>query len=179
MELQEKHRLRVEDIEEIRCQVSYMYPRTLIHSRPDNGLQGKTSLEYCVACAFLDDGPKLTSLSDEMVRRPEARALVERIKVEVPPELEESVPAVRKAPFDQPVTITVAMRDGSTVTATVKDHRGMPSNPATADDLRRKMIDCAEGRLGGEEVDALIAYAGDGAATVSGLLERLRGADRS
>lgn len=179
MEIQDKHRLRVEEIEEIRCEVSYMYPRTLIHSRPENGLQGKTSLEYCVACAFLDDGPKLTSFIDEMVRRPEARALVERIRVEVPPELEESVPAVRKAPFDQPVTMTVRMRDGSTVAVTVKDHRGMPSNPATADDLRRKLIDCADGRLNSEDVDRLIAYAADDASTVSGLVERLRGAGPS
>jgi 2-methylcitrate dehydratase PrpD len=175
MEIQEKHRLAVDEIEEIRCAVSYMYPRTLIHARPVTGLQGKTSLEYCVAAAFLDNGPKLSSFTDEAVRRPEAASLIERIRVEVPPELSEAVPEVRRAPFDQPVTLTVRTRSGGIHVARVRDHRGMPGNPATDYDLRRKFIGCTEGRLAPTAVDEILAYAHDKNATVRGLLSRIHG----
>src|SRR3546814_8764498 len=99
MELRRKHGLEPTDVAGIECSVSYMYPRTLIHSRPTSGLQGKTSLEYCVAAAFVDDGPRFSSFTDAAVRRPEIAALIDRIAVRIPPELSEGVPEVRRRPF--------------------------------------------------------------------------------
>ena len=81
VELQTKHRLKVSDIKSIVAEVSYMFPRTLIHSRPINGLQAKTSLEYCIASAFLDERPVLSSFTDEAVWRPEILALIDLITV--------------------------------------------------------------------------------------------------
>jgi 2-methylcitrate dehydratase PrpD len=173
MEIMEKHGITAEDVERIECLVSYMYPRTLIHSRPRTGLQAKTSLEGCVAIAFVDKGPKLSSFTDAAVRRPAIQKLMEKIVVTVPPELSENIPEVRKAPFDQPVALRVTTRDGKTVAATVRDHRGMPDNPATQEDLRRKFIDCADGFFDAGKVDEVIAYVGKENASVRGLTNLL------
>ena len=57
----------------------------LIHARPRTGLEGKFSLEYGIAAALLDDRAGLRRLQRRGVARPEARALMERIEVELEP----------------------------------------------------------------------------------------------
>jgi len=156
IELQRKHGVQAGDLKKIRCEVSYMYPRTLIHSRPHNGLQGKTSLEYCVAASFLDGRPTIASFTDAAVRRPEIAALIDMIEVRVPEHLSESRPEVRKAPFEQPVTVAIETRDGRTFSETVAIHKGSPLNPASADDLRQKFFDCAGAHLGGDRSQAML-----------------------
>ena len=142
VELQKKHQLKLDDIKKITCDVSYMYPRTLIHSRPTNGLQGKTSLEYCIAAALLDQRPSLGSFSDEAVNRPEIAKLIDLIQVRVPPHLGENVEAVRKAPFEQPVTLTIETKNAEVLVETTTFHKGSPENPAQQSDLDQKFNDC-------------------------------------
>ncbi len=156
VELQGKHALKASEVRRITCDVSYMYPRTLIHSRPSNGFQGKTSLEYCVATALLDGRPTLASFTDEAVRRPEIAQLIGITEVRVPPELSEDVPEVRKAPFEQPVTVTIEMRDGRVYSETVHHQKGSPWNPASDSDLRQKFVDCALPHLPRERIDAIL-----------------------
>jgi 2-methylcitrate dehydratase PrpD len=157
-ELQRKHGAKAGDLKKIRCEVSYMYPRTLIHSRPRNGLQGKTSLEYCVAATFLDGRPTLASFTDTAVARPQIAALIDMIEVHVPEHLSEARPEVRKAPFEQPVTVEIETRDGRILRETVAIHKGSPRNPASAADLRQKFVDCAQAHLGAERVAQLLDY---------------------
>ena len=170
MELKRKYGITASDIARIRCDVSYMYPRTLIHSRPQNALQGKTSLEYCVATSFLDPRPTLASFTDAAVRRPAIADLIDRIEVRVPPHLSEEVPAVRKAPFEQPVTVEVETRDGCVFSETVAIHKGSPQNPASAQDLRQKFIDCAGAHLQPQRVREILDYAQRGDASVRALM---------
>lgn len=174
MEMRDEEGLVPEDVEAIECFVSYMYPRTLIHPRPTTGLQGKTSLEYCVASALLDDGPGLTSFTDEAVRRPAIGQIIDRITVTVPPELSADVPDVRNRPFDQPVRLVVRTVSGRMLERTVVDHRGMPGNPATNADRRRKLLSCIEGRYDSALADKLLAYVAAPDASTRGLLAMVR-----
>lgn len=175
MELRREHGIRAEDVTDILCEVSFMYPRTLIHPRPKTGLQGKTSLEYCVAAALLDDGPRMSSFTDEAVARPEIARLIDVTRVVVPPHLSEDVPDVRKRPFDQPVTVRVTKRSGDTVSAVVADHRGMPANPATDEDMRHKFIACSEEMFDEARADAVTAYLTAPDASVRGLRALVKG----
>ena len=173
MALQARHGLRAEEVRRIVCEVSYMYPRTLIHARPANGLQGKTSLEYCIAAALVDGRPGLASFSDAAVQRPLLRRLVECTEVRVPPELSEDVPQVRKAPFEQPVTVMIELQDGRRVQETVRHHKGTPGNPASDADLRGKFADCAGPHLGAERVQAILAAIDGGGTGVRALMDLL------
>lgn len=160
VELQRKHQVKPVDVRRIMCDVSYMYPRTLIHSRPSNGLQGKTSLEYCVATTLLDGRPTLASFTDKAVRRAEIARLIGITEVRVPPELSEDVPEVRKAPFEQPVTVTIETSDGRAYSETVRHQKGSPWNPASDSELRQKFVDCALPHLPRERVDAILECIG-------------------
>ncbi len=57
----------------------------LIHARPRTGLEGKFSLAYGIAAALLDDAPGFDAFSDAGVARPEARALMDRLEIELTP----------------------------------------------------------------------------------------------
>jgi len=164
---------RVEDVERVTCDVSYMYPRTVVHSRPVNGLQGKTSLEYCVATTLIDGRPTLAAFTDEAVHRPHVRALLDRIEMRVPPELSEDVPAVRKAPFEQPVTVTVHMRDGRRLSEVVRVHKGSPTNPASEQDLREKFADCAAPHIGSARAQSILSTLGSDSLPVRDLMASL------
>lgn len=172
--LRERHGLRAADVRRITCDVSYMFPRTLIHARPANGFQGKTSLEYCVASTLLHGRPTLATFEDDAVRRPDVTDLIGRIAVRVPPELSEDVPAVRKAPFDQPVTLRAETSDGRTLVETIRHHRGSPQNPAAEEDLRHKFVDCAGRHLGPPRVENILDTVHRDDATVASLMQALR-----
>lgn len=171
--LRERHGLRAPDVAAAVCDVSYMYPRTVIHSRPVDGLQAKTSLEYCVAATLLDGRPTLATFTDAAVARPELRELLDRVTMRVPPELSEAVPEVRRAPFAQPVTLTVTTRDGRELRETVHHHRGEPDNPASDADLREKFVGCAGRHLGGTAIAAVLDETLRPQATVRSLTARL------
>ena len=59
--------------------VDFDPPRSLIHPRPVSSLEGKFSMQYCLAAALLDRRVGLPSFTDEQVLRPEAQALIPRI----------------------------------------------------------------------------------------------------
>jgi 2-methylcitrate dehydratase PrpD len=170
VELQRKHGVKAADLRRIRCDASYMYPRTLIHSRPENGLQGKTSLEYCIATSFLDGRPTLASFTDEAVHRKAISDLIDMIEVRVPPHLSEDVPAVRKAPFEQPVTVEIETADGRVLSETVAIHKGSPLNPASDADLTQKFLDCASPHLHGGRAQQVLDYIKREDATVRELM---------
>ncbi len=173
VELQRKHQLKLSDIEKITCEVSYMYPRTLIHSRPTNGLQGKTSLEYCIATALLDTRPVLSSFIDEAVKRSEIARLIDLIEVSVPAHLSEDVEAVRKAPFEQPVTLTLQNKSGQLFTETTAFHKGSPENPASQADLDQKFQDCLSPWIGQTRITEILALCKDNRTPIQGLMRAL------
>ena len=173
VELQRKHQLKLSDIEKITCEVSYMYPRTLIHSRPTNGLQGKTSLEYCIATALLDTRPVLASFTDEAVKRPEIKRLIDLIEVRVPAHLSEEIEAVRKAPFEQPVTLTIKNKSGQLFTETTAFHKGSPENPASPEDLDQKFQDCLSPWIDQTRITHILELCKDSRTPIQGLMRAL------
>ena len=174
MALQRKHNLNTADIRKIICDVSYMYPRTLIHARPQTGLQGKTSIQYCVAAALVDRRPTLASFTDEAVRRKEIVGLIDKTEVRVPPELGEDVAAVRRAPFEQPLKVTIETADGRVFSETVQFPKGSPQNPVSEKEHDGKLEDCVTPHLGSERCAAVLGYLRNDAASTRGLLEHLR-----
>ena len=68
-----------ESVDKIEVMVDFDPPRSLIHSRPMSSLEGKFSMQYCLAAALLDLRVGLQSFSDEQVLRSQAQSLIPRI----------------------------------------------------------------------------------------------------
>jgi 2-methylcitrate dehydratase PrpD len=77
--LVQQETLRAADVVAVECRVGRPTTEVLIHTRPRTGLEGKFSMQYCLAAALLDKRIGLLSFSDEKVRRPAAQQLCERI----------------------------------------------------------------------------------------------------
>jgi len=136
--------------EQVRGEVTAVHVATpagtvhpLIHDRPATGLEGKFSLPYAVAAALLDDYPGFGSFTDEAVRRPEARELIERVHVE-------RLPGETSTLLDGHVTLRVGLAGGGEVRTELALPPGAPQRPPSEGDLRGKAVAC------GADVPALL-----------------------
>ena len=51
----------------------------LIHHRPQNRLEAKFSMEFCMAILLLERRLGLPSSTDEVVMRPDVKAMIEKV----------------------------------------------------------------------------------------------------
>jgi 2-methylcitrate dehydratase PrpD len=79
--LRKEHRIDYRDVESVDVLVDFDPPRSLVHSDPHTALEGKFSIEYCLAAALVDDKVGLAQFDDRQVMRPEIRALMPKIKM--------------------------------------------------------------------------------------------------
>lgn len=143
IELAEAHDLKAEDIEEISCGVHYLIPETVFHVNPQTGLQGRTSIPYCVARAILDRRMGLAQFTDEKVQDPAVRALMARVKTVVPVELGRAALRGRVNAIAAPAVMEIRLRNGRTVSTRVEQFRGAGERPLTASELAGKFRECA------------------------------------
>ena len=140
------------DVERIDVLVDFDPPRSLIHSRPTGGLEGKFSMQYCLAAEIIDGKIGLATFTDEQVMRAEAQNLIPRIEMRRHPGFEGQTSWT-----EANHRVEVHLRNGRVITeqadrATTGALRGV-----TRDDVRVKFRDCAAVAL--DEGDAAEALA--------------------
>jgi len=77
--LREEHGFGAGDIERVDVYAPAMHLKNLMYQRPEDGLQGKFSVEYPLACAIIQGQCTLADFTDDAVARSEHRSLFERI----------------------------------------------------------------------------------------------------
>jgi 2-methylcitrate dehydratase PrpD len=153
IELANAHDLKPADIEEIHCGVHYLIPETVFHINPQTGLQGRTSIPYCVARAIIDRHMGLAQFTDEKVQDPAVRALMPRVKTVVPPELSREALRGRVNAIAAPALMEIRLRDGRTVSTRVEQFRGAGERPFTDAELVGKFRECAGSVLDSARVE--------------------------
>ena len=143
IELAERHSLAPDDIVEIACGVHYLIPETVFHVNPQTGLQGRTSIPYCVARAILDRRMGLAQFTDAKVQDPAVRALMAKVKTVVPPELSREALRGRVNAIAAPATLEIRLRDGRTVATRVEHFRGAGERPLSSEEVVGKFRECA------------------------------------
>ena len=160
------------DVDYIDVLVDFDPPRSLIHSRPTGGLEGKFSMQYCLAAEIIDGQIGLDSFSDEQVMRSEAQTLIPRIEMRRHPGYEGQLSWT-----EAHNRVDVHLKDGRVLTeradrATTGALRGV-----TRDDVRTKFRDCAAVALTAQDTEAALSML-DGledVGPVGGLAELLGG----
>ncbi|MBI3969095.1 MAG: MmgE/PrpD family protein, partial [Chloroflexi bacterium] len=130
--------IKAEDVEFVDCQVSFDPPRSLIHSNPQTGLEGKFSMEYCVAAALLDKRITLGTFEDDQVQRPEIRRLMQLVKMRRVPG-DEGQPTWSK-PEEH---VVVHLKGGRQLRYSVHTPKGEGNNPLSDEEVRNKYRDTA------------------------------------
>ncbi|MBI4188266.1 MAG: MmgE/PrpD family protein [Chloroflexi bacterium] len=135
------------DIIDIECRTSSGLPGILIHHRPVTALEGKFSLEYCVAIALIDGEATIKQFRDEKVKNKTAQELMTRIHYVHPPEMGSDLLNLRGE-------IVISLRNGKTYSRRVDIAKGDPGNPLSNDDIAKKYRDCAGLSLSTEAVNS-------------------------
>ena len=147
--IKEEHQVNADDIVEVELGVNPAAKQTLIHHCPRTGLEGKFSLEYVVARAFLSGEVRLKHLTDKAVAEPQVKGLMGKMKwVDRYP-----MPTTRTVEEFMPRSITVKLKDGKEFSREVRIAKGMPQNPLTTEELKFKYRDCASTVLSREAVE--------------------------
>jgi 2-methylcitrate dehydratase PrpD len=136
--------VRASDVETVTVQTYTTATTVAGNPDPRTEFEAKFSLSYCVAAALELGGVRLAAFSEESLRNPAIRSLVQRTTVEADPELDEGFPSRRRA------RVTLRLVDGATVSVTRNTRKGDPDDPLSDADLRDKFDDLVVPVLGGE-----------------------------
>jgi 2-methylcitrate dehydratase PrpD len=141
-----EHGIKAADVSELRCCTSPAIPIQLYYHQPRTGLEGKFSIEYCMAVAILDGGVKLAQFEDRRVVRQDVQGLLRKVRYVHPEGVDWA-----KEPLPQEVTIKLA--DGREFSRAVRYAKGEPKNPLTEKELLDKFRDCARQALSPQDTD--------------------------
>ncbi|MFH1757759.1 MAG: MmgE/PrpD family protein [Pseudomonadota bacterium] len=129
-----------EDVKSISCAGSYTTPTMLIHSRPQTSLEGKFSMEFCMALALLERKVKLSQFQDKKVQDPKIQEIIKRVTFSIRPDLNNIENSGNPS-----TTVKVLLKDGREFTKTVDEAKGTPGNPLSSDEVRDKYRQCVKG----------------------------------
>ncbi|UCC79709.1 MAG: MmgE/PrpD family protein [Candidatus Zixiibacteriota bacterium] len=108
--------------------------------RPESRETADHSLPYCIAAAIVDRQITTDTFSDEKLKDPRIREIIDKIKGEASVEFEKMFPA------KQPSKVVVKTKDGKEFAEYLEYPKGDPREPMTMDDLKAK-FNALSGRL--------------------------------
>ena len=138
LDIKREQKMKTSEFDEIELGVSPFDKQILIHHLPMTGLEGKFSLEYCVARALLSGEVRLMHFSDSAVNQSQIKSLLGKMNwVEKFP-----MPVMGTSKGFGTKSITLKLKNGMTYSKEITFAKGMPQNPLTSDEFNHKFADC-------------------------------------
>jgi 2-methylcitrate dehydratase PrpD len=132
-----EHDIKPDQVERVDVGTNRNMPNALIHHHPTDSLQAKFSMEFCMASLLLYRKAGLNEFTDEVVRRPEVQAMIERVRFGVHPEAE-------KAGYNKMTSIVeVRLRDGRALASRADIAKGNPGEPMSFAEVTEKFHECS------------------------------------
>jgi 2-methylcitrate dehydratase PrpD len=133
-QLREKYAIDWRQIEEIEFRTPFAQERNSTLPVPQDGVQGRFSLGYCLSRALIHGGIEFSFFTDEAVKDLNTIGLMRKIKL---------IAIQRdKGPFGYQEVI-LKMKDGNTFSYKVDHPKGEPQNPQSPEELIGKFRKCA------------------------------------
>jgi len=145
--------IKAADVEKVDVGGNSSMTTSLLQHRPMTGLEGKFSMEFCMAILLLDGKAGLPQFTDAVVQRPDVQAMIRRVNFYVDPEAE-------AAGFDKMTSILkITLKDGRVINGRAEFAKGSPSNPMSFAEVADKFRGCAEfAKWPKEKTEAAIAF---------------------
>ncbi len=140
--------VRAGAVERVTVRISDYFATVLRNHAPETGLAAKFSIEFAMASAIVARRVGLRELTDAFVRRPDVRALMQRVVTDTTDAHDPMLPGA--APADR---VSIVLASGETLTSEdVARATGHPSRPLSEQQVFEKFADCLE--AGGSEIAA-------------------------
>jgi 2-methylcitrate dehydratase PrpD len=128
-------------------------------------------MEFCMAILLLEGRAGLNEFTDEVVNRPDVKAMIEKVDFVVDERAE-------AAGYHKMTTyIDIQLKDGRTLSGMADFGKGSPANPMSFDEVAAKFHECVEfARWDREKAERVVAMVKDFEAlpSVEPLLAALR-----
>lgn len=138
MELQQENGFRAEEVESIQVDCQPIAKDLLKYPIAQTPLQGKFSMNYCIACALLYGQVTLSQFEGTQIEDPAVLELMHRIRMDVCPDIAGG--DYYNGTWETGVRIT--LRDGRRLEKRVRYATGDPERPLSAEALDVKFRDC-------------------------------------
>ncbi|MGN6388698.1 MAG: MmgE/PrpD family protein [Burkholderiaceae bacterium] len=150
------HDIRPQDVVRVRVGTNHNMPNALIHHRPTNELQAKFSMEFCMAILLLERRAGLAEFTDEVVNRPDVKAMIEKIDFGVDQDAE-------AAGYHKMTTIIdVTLADGRKISGRADFGKGSPAEPMSYDEVADKFREnAAYARFPSAQAETVVAMVRD------------------
>jgi 2-methylcitrate dehydratase PrpD len=100
-------------------------------------LEGKFSMEYCMAVLLVAPRVGLGEFTDEVVSRPDMQDMIKRVRFYVDPEAE-------AAGYSKMTTILkIHLKDGRVIPGRANFGKGSPADPMSYGEVAEKFLGCA------------------------------------
>lgn len=137
------------DVDRITATVDEGVMDTIDQHDPQTATEATVSYEFCLAAVLRERDPGLREFTDAYVRAPATRAAMAKVRLDPRPDPF----GERTAEASYGARVAVETTDGRTLTETVLETPGGPSNPLSAERLRAKFDACAGTVLDDDGVD--------------------------
>ena len=148
--------LEAKDVKRVRVGTNHNMPNALIHHRPLNELQAKFSMEFCMAILLLEGRAGLGEFTDEVVLRPDVKAMIEKIDFVVDSEAE-------AAGYHKMTTIIdIELNNGRMISGRADFGKGSPADPMSYEEVAEKFRqNAAYARFPAPQAESVVAMVRD------------------
>jgi 2-methylcitrate dehydratase PrpD len=142
------HDIHPGQVAHVECGINPSVMNILMYSNPATGLEGKFSLEFCLAVALLDRKVVLGDFTDERVKDPRVREMIRKIS-------KYPDPAVPHSGGTGPI-VKVRMLDGREHSRRMDMGEDQPWTAPTDEERIAKYRDCAKRVLNDQKIEACL-----------------------
>lgn len=130
--LQQQHAIRPDDIEELEVHTYRTALDVAGNPAPVTASEARFSIPFVVATALVHGAVRLSAFADDRLSDPDLRALMQKIRLKVAPDLDARFPTQRAA------RVVIRLRSGETVDWLQPTRKGDPDMPLSDADLQDK-----------------------------------------
>ena len=161
--------IKPEQVEEVRLGAGYNILNPLRYLDPQNELEAKFSLQFCLSILLLRRRAGILEFTDEVVQSPEVREMIKRVHTYHSPEIE------AKGSERMRSLVEVRLKDGRGFQREAFTSRGQPDRPMSREELASKFTECAQATLSQERISKALdlLYGVEDLPSISALVEPL------
>jgi 2-methylcitrate dehydratase PrpD len=153
LRLIEANDIRPAQVRQVEVGANHNMTQALLHHHPQNGLEAKFSMEFCMAILLLERKAGLAQFATPVVQRADVQEMISKVRYYVDAEAE-------AAGFDKMTSILrVTLKNGKVITGRANFGKGSPADPMSFAEAALKFRGCAEyAQWPKEKTEALIAF---------------------
>ncbi|MBP2169810.1 2-methylcitrate dehydratase PrpD [Erwinia toletana] len=145
-DLQALHAFSAEDVESVATKVGISNLRNLAYQQPQDEMQARFSMHYCVAVMLEKGMLSVADFTPEQVQRQADAARLARVSMSSWSAEEEAEQS------NLPHIVTIMLKDGRTLTAQRLNAKGSLAEPFSAAEKQQKFADCCAGLRGYDQI---------------------------